>query len=122
MILGGDDEDVTVDTLYEYLNKGKKFILKVNINPNSLDEDAESEIRNWMDDSRKVLNDKLLDERTMLLSLPLRDFIIDTDLDKNNDKLPIFHILGCKIIQIYSKQQSGFDFYFAMMCEKIKKQ
>jgi len=122
LILDGDDNDIEIQDLYDLVQRGKKFLLKVTINPNSLDGDAESEIRNWMDDSSRVLNDKLLDERTMLLSLPLRDFIIDTALDGDDKSKPIFHIMGCKIIQIYPKKESHFDYFFAIMCEQIKEQ
>ena len=122
LIFDGDGNEMIIDDFYDLLKQGKKFLLKVNINPNSLENDAESELRTWIDDSDKVLKDRTLDERTMLLSLPLRNFIIDTAFDSDDDSLPIFHILGCKIIQIYPKKESNFDFYFAIMCEQIKKQ
>ena len=122
LILDGDDNDIEIGDLYDFVRNGKKFLLKVNINPNSLDGDAESELRNWLDDSSKVLNDKLLDNRTMLLSLPLRDFIIDTAENEDDDTKPIFQITNCRVIQIYPKKTSGYDYYFAIMCGEIKQQ
>jgi hypothetical protein len=122
LILDGDDYDIEISDLYDYLKAGKKFLLKININPNSLDGDAESEIRNWLDESNKVLNDTLLDNKTMLLSLPLRDFIIDTALGDDDSSNPIFHIRNCRVIQIYPKKESGYDYYFAIMCGEIKEQ
>lgn len=121
LILDGDDNDIEIKDLYEYEKAGKKFLLKININPNSLDEDAESELRKWLDESSKVLNDGLLDNKTMLLSLPLRNFIIDTDTDGDDTK-PIFHISNCRVIQIYPKKQSGYDYFFAIMCNEINEQ
>lgn len=120
-VVDGNDDDLSVDDFNEFISNGKKFILKININPNSLENDAESEIRNWMDDSDRVLEDHSLDNRTMLLTLPLRDFIIDTAVDGDDSK-PIFQLLGCKIIQIYKQKKSGYPYYFAIMVEKIMKQ
>ena len=121
LLLDGDDNDIQTQDLYDLVAEGKKCLLKININPNSLDEDAESEIRKWLDESDKVLNDKKLDNKTMLLSLPLRDFIIDTDTDGDESK-PIFHIINCRVIQIYPKENGGYSYYFAIMCGEIKKQ
>jgi hypothetical protein len=56
----------------------------------------------------------------MLLSLPLRDFIIDTATDDDESK-PVFHIINCRVIQIYPKK-TGCSYYFAIMCGEIKKQ
>lgn len=120
-VVDGNDDDLSVEDFNAFISNGKKFILKININPNSLENDAESEIRNWMDDSDRVLEDHSLDNRTMLLTLPLRDFIIDTAVDGDDSK-PIFQLLGCKIIQIYNQRKSGYPYYFAIMVEKIMKQ
>ena len=120
LILDGDDNDVQIQDFYDLVAAGKKCLLKININPNSLDGDAESEIRKWLDESNKVLNDKMLDNKTMLLSLPLRDFIIDTATDDDESK-PVFHIINCRVIQIYPKE-NGYSYYFAVMCGEIKKQ
>jgi hypothetical protein len=106
LLLDGDDNDIQTQDLYDLVAEGKKCLLKININPNSLDEDAESEIRKWLDESDKVLNDNKLDNKTMLLSLPLRDFIIDTATDGDESK-PIFHIINCRVIQIYPKKNGG---------------
>ena len=120
LVLDGDDNDVQIQDFYDLVAAGKKCLLKININPNSLDGDAESEIRKWLDESNKVLNDKMLDNKTMLLSLPLRDFIIDTATDDDESK-PVFHIINCRVIQIYPKE-NGYSYYFAVMCGEIKKQ
>lgn len=121
LIKDGNGNEVNVEYLQGYVESGKKFLLKVNINPNSLEEDAESELRTWLDDSKRVLSDTSLDNKTMLLSLPLRDFIIDTETgDTNGSNKPIYQILGCKVLQIYPKEKSGYDYYFAIMVEKIQ--
>lgn len=122
VISGCSGEDVSETYLSEMCTSNKKFLLKININPNSMEYDAESDMREWMDDSRMVLSDTSLDKRAMLMSLPLRDFIVDTDLDGKDSSKSIFRLLGCKIIQIYPKEKSGFDFCFAVMVSKIEEQ
>ncbi len=122
VISGCSGENISEEYLYKMCGSDKKFLLKVNINPNSMEYDAESDMRGWMDDSRMVLSDTSLDKRTMLMSLPLRDFIVDTDLEGKDNSKPVFHLLGCKIIQIYPREESGFDFCFAVMVSKIEEQ
>ena len=122
LIFDGYDNDININDLYNYLTSGKKFLLKININPNSLDGNAESELRYWLKESKNILKDTTLDNKTMLLSLPLRDFIIDTAIGNDDDDNPIFQILNCRVIQIYPKVESGYDYYFAIMCGEIKKQ
>jgi hypothetical protein len=121
LIKDGNGNEVNIEFLQGYVESGKKFLLKVNINPNSLEEDAESELRTWLDDSKRVLSDSSLDNKTMLVSLPLRDFIVDTETeDVNGSNKPIYQLLGCKVLQIYPKETSGYDYYFAIMVEKIQ--
>lgn len=120
-VTDADGDDIEINDLENYIRTGKKFLLKVNVNPNSLENDAESELRSWMDDSNRVLEDHTLDNRTMLLTLPLHDFILDTAVDGDESK-PIFQILGCKIIQIYNPKKTTYPYYFAIMIEKIIKQ
>ena len=111
-----DSNDLQIDGLDGFVKSGKKFLMKININPTSMDGDAESEMRNWIDESNSILLDEDLDNKTMLMALPLRDFIIDTngDDDKKGDK-PIYQLLGCKILKILDK----YPYYFTLMVEKI---
>ena len=46
-------KEISEDFFSEHDN-GKKFIITININPNSLEQEAESELRYWRDDSNGV--------------------------------------------------------------------
>lgn len=94
----------------EHRDKGDMFILILNINPNSLDYDAESELRFWIDDSKKVHNDKSLDTKTKLDFLPSRKLKIVLGQEQGI-------LENCKILQDYSNQK--YPFYFAIITNKI---
>ena len=97
-----------------FVNKnsaGKMFLLRLNINPNSMEGDAESEIRFWVDDSKKVHSDNALDDKMKLKILPRRSLIIE--LPSNKEAL----LSGCKVIQDFSDKK--FPFNFAIIVEKI---
>lgn len=119
VLFDANNNEIEIPDLYNYLRSGKKFILKVSINPLSMENDAESDIRAWMDESDKVLHDTALDQRTMLLSLPTRNFVIDTAVDGDDSK-PIFQVFDCKILQVYKKQTNRY--YFGMMVNEILEQ
>ena len=73
--------------------------------------DAESEIRFWVDDSKKVHSDNALDDKMKLKILPRRSLIIE--LPSNKEAL----LSGCKVIQDFSDKK--FPFNFAIIVEKI---
>ena len=110
LVLDSKKADIDGSVLEEYKNNGKMFILLLNINPNTLEGDAESEIRFWADESLRVQNDTTLDDKTKLLALPKRWLKI-----KNGDKTYILE--GCKILQVYSNKK--WPFYFGIIVEKI---
>jgi len=102
--------DIQKDFFEGHIEKGDMFIILININPNSLDNDAESEVRFWLDDSKRIHNDKSLDTETKLKALPVRGLKIKLD-----EKEAVLE--GCKILQDYSNQK--FPFYFAIIVNKI---
>lgn len=89
---------------------GKMFIVRLNINPTHIDFDGESELRFWIEDSMRLLNDPTLDDRTKLKSLPKRDIIIDAGNRK-------YTMGGCKILEKYAIKK--FPYYFAIIIEKL---
>lgn len=103
-------KEVDEDFLLSHIEKGDMFILILNINPNSLDGDAESEIRFWLDDSLGVQRDTEIDDKTKLRILPTRWFYLDI-----NGKQAV--IDNCKILQDYSSKKWPFN--FAIIVEKI---
>ena len=98
------------ETFFEpYIENGKMFILILNINPN-MEPDAESEIRFWLDDSKRIHNDQFIDTQTRLKALPIRGLKI---LIKDKEYI----LEGCKILQDYSDKK--YPFKFAIIVEKI---
>ena len=101
--------DIGEDFFEKHLKVGDMFILILNINPNTLSGDAESEVRFWMDDSMKVINDRRLPDDVKLKSLPGREYGLIV-----GDKT-VF-LSNCKMVQNYSKKNSPFN--FAIIVEK----
>lgn len=103
--------DITEDEILSHVTDGKMFILIVNINPNTVNEEAESELRFWMDDSRRVHEDiSLTDNKVKLMRLPVRDLGIKLD-GKN------YVMNGCKILENYSDRK--YPYHFAFIVTKI---
>lgn len=98
------------EDFFEEHNNGKKFIMTININPNSLEQEAESEIRYWRDDSNGVLNDKTLDNQTKIDSLMERNLGVEVNGKK-------YGLSRCKIICDYSTKE--FPFYYGVLVDSI---
>jgi hypothetical protein len=122
---GDDDNEVEVQALlldsgrnnfdeeflFDKADEEDMFVLIININPEGLDEDAESEIKYWLDDSYRVLGDEELDSETKLKALPPRDLkIVLSDGNK-------YTLNNCKIFEDYSDDR--YPLYFATIVEKI---
>ena len=103
-------KDIDEDFLLDHIDKGDMFILILNINPNTLNGDAESELRFWISDSLGVHNDSEIDDKTKLKMLPTRWFFLNVGRKRAV-------IENCKILQNYSSRK--FPFNFAIIVEKI---
>lgn len=102
-------KEVSEEFFSEHDN-GKKFIITININPNSLEQEAESELRYWRDDSNGVLNDKTMDNQTKIECLMRRDLGIE--LGGARKKLE-----DCRIIADFSNKD--FPYYYGILVSKI---
>lgn len=102
-------KEVSEEFFSEHDN-GKKFIITININPNSLEQEAESELRYWRDDSNGVLNDKTMDNQTKIECLMRRDLGIE--LGGTRKKLE-----DCRIIADFSNKD--FPYYYGILVSKI---
>ena len=109
-ITDADGNEIDTGKLDFIVNNGKMFIMKININPNTIDSDCESELKFWIDDSNKLLNDTALDNRTKIKHLPKKDMFIVLG-DKK------YMISGCKMFGMYRVDNA--PFYFATLIEKI---
>lgn len=109
--LVGDSKrkEIFEDFFKEHMNGGK-FIITININPNSLEQEAESEIRYWRDDSNGVLNDRFMDNQTKIERLMERSLGIEIEGKK-------YCLENCKIIADFSNEK--FPYYYGVLVNKI---
>lgn len=111
LLLDSDRNDFEEDELFDLADSENMFVLIINVNPDGLDEDAESEIKYWLEDSLRVWRDEEIDKRTKLLTSPPRDLkIVLSDGNK-------YTLKNCKIFEDYSDDR--FPLYFALIVEKI---
>ena len=111
LLLDGNRVDFKEDFLFDMIDEGRMFILIVNINPEGINEDAESEIKYWLEDSFRVWNDDTIDRSTKLKVTPPRDLKIKLSDGQT------YTLGNCKIFEDYSDDR--FPLYFAMLVERI---
>ena len=111
LLLDSNRNNFDEDFLFDKVDEEDMFVLIVNINPEGLDEDAESEIKYWIDDSFRVLDDDELDSETKLKALPPR--YLKIELSDGNK----YTLKNCKIFEDYSDEK--YPLYFAIIVEKI---
>lgn len=102
-------ENIDESFFDNYIEKNKMCILILNVNPN-MEPDAESELRFWLDDSKKIYNDKMIDTKTRLKALPQRGLKILIGKKE-------YILEGCKVLQDYPDEK--YPFKFAIIIEKI---
>lgn len=105
--------EVDEEYFINLVNNGKMSLLLININPNGLENNAEEELRFWVDDSMRIINDNLLDDRTRIKVLPTKTFGVEI-----NNKT--YTLKNCKLIE--NRSDKSFPFYFIIMIEKIIKE
>ena len=111
LLLDSDKNNFDEDYLYDMADSESMFVLIVNVNPEELDDGAESELKYWLDDSMRVWEDDELDKKTKLKVSPPRDLKIELS-DGNK-----YTLENCKIFEDYSDDR--YPLYFAMVVEKI---
>ncbi len=113
LVLDSNKKEFNEEKFYQLYEEGKNFVVILNVNPESIDFDAESEIKYWLDDSLAIWEDEKLDKKTKLLSSPTRELkIVLSDGNK-------YTLNNCKIFEDYSTDK--YPIYFAMFVEKITK-
>ena len=111
LLLDSNKNNFDEDYLYDMADSENMFVLIVNVNPEELDDGAESELKYWLDDSMRVWEDDELDKKTKLKVSPPRDLKIELS-DGNK-----YTLENCKIFEDYSDDR--YPLYFAMVVEKI---
>lgn len=109
VVKGANRADMEEETLLSMVNSGKMFILILDINPDTVSLNAKSELRFWMSDSNKVVNDRTLPDDVKIKSLIGRDYGIK--FGEHSVKL-----CNCKMVQDFSAGNHPFN--FAIIIEK----
>ena len=109
LILDSSRKDMTERALLDYVRMGNMFVLIVDLDEKTLTGDGESELKYWLEDCRKVINDDSLPDEVKLRSLQGRDYGIVV-----GDR--VVTIKNCKMVQNFSNNTH--PFYFAIIVEK----
>ena len=104
--------EIPDDWYNEVVTAGRMSIMVLNVHGKDVDYDAEEEIRFWVSDSAMILDDRRLDKKTRLNSLPTRDLELETKDSK-------YSLSRCKIVERY--KGTGYLYSFAIITEKITK-
>ena len=107
-LINGDD--VTINDIEELSRNGKMTMLNININPNNLDYDVYSDLKQWIGESMNIKNNINVSEKDKISMLPTRNFSIDI----NNF---IFNLKNIKIIK--DNGDKNFPFNFIALIDKI---
>lgn len=105
-------EEINEDFFINLLDRENAFLLLININPNDMHNNAEEEIKFWVDDSDRILNDYTLDDRTRIKALPIKTLGIELNGEDYN-------LINCKLIE--NRSDRKFPFYYIILVEKISK-
>lgn len=105
-------QEIFTDFFEEFSNNGAKTVVIVNINPNSIEPDAASELKYWVEDSNRVINDFSLDNKTKILSLPKTFFYVEAENEK-------YLLQDAKLVKDYSNKK--FPMNYAILVDKITK-
>ena len=114
LILNKNKEDMKEDEFTSLYNTDGLSIIMVNINPNSLTQESESELRYWIEESKRILRDNEIPNDVKIKSLPFCDFKIETE-GGAKAKLD-----GCKFVKNYASP--NFKYFFAILVYGIKEE
>lgn len=110
IFLNGSRNDMSEAELVQHVRRGDMFVMILNIVSDTLTGDGESELRYWLEDCIKVVNDNSLPDEVKLKSLQGRDYGVA--LSDGN----VVTIKNCKMVQDFSNKR--YPFYFAIIVEK----
>lgn len=103
--------DATTTDFMELNENGRMSVMNVNVNPNSIEYEAESEVRLWMGESARINSDRMMDNKSKFSALPKRDIKVMCDDDTH------FIMKNCKIIEDNSNK--SFPINLIVVIEKI---
>ena len=105
-----DGHDIKIENINQLSLNGKMSMFKLNINPNYLEYDVYSDLKQWIGESNNIKNNEKIDEKNKIAILPNRDMDIEVEGKK-------FTFNNVKIIKDCS--DNNFPFNFVILIEKI---
>lgn len=114
LLLDDEKNDIDDTFLEECVNDGSETLIIVNINPNTVDEDLCETLKYWIRTSDSILKDEHIDSDAKLSTLDGMNIGVSLS---NGQKLTMHN---CKMVDNYASPK--FQYYFAIMAEKITKQ
>ena len=107
LVLNGEKKDMKEEELVEMTKEPQIAIIILNINPNSLTQESESELRYWIEESKRVLYDTEMPDDIKIKSLPFIDFNMETE---GGTKVKLNE---CKFVKDYTTKE--YKYYFAVL-------
>lgn len=105
-----NNDKITINTLEKMVHDGKMVLLKININPNELDYDVYSDLKQWISESNNIKNNNNFNEKEKISILPTRK--INIEIDEFG-----FTFNNVKIIK--DESNAKFPFNIVVLIEKI---
>ena len=97
--------------VYKQIKKYDSIVIARHV---GADLDALSELRFWLDDSQRVLNDETLDDMAKIKYLPKRELAIKIEEETYTKR---YNLKNCKMIENRSNEKA--PYLFVLMIEKI---
>ena len=107
LVLNGEKKNMKEEELVEMTKEPRIAIIILNINPNSLTQESESELRYWIEESKRVLYDTEMPDDIKIKSLPFIDFNMETE---GGTKVKLNE---CKFVKDYTTKE--YKYYFAVL-------
>lgn len=103
--------DLTKDTIVNFIDNQKMCILEININPDSIDYDVETEVKTWIGDSNNINRNTSIDNKQKMNILSGKDIEVDVP------EVGRINLMNCKILQDNSTRNSPMN--VIVIVEKI---
>ena len=105
-----DNNEIDINYFLDCVKNEKMSLLNININPNNLDYDVYSDLKQWLSESNSIKNIANISEKDKIGLLPFRNMSIEIENT-------IFSLENAKVIR--DNSDKNFPFNFIILIEKI---
>lgn len=111
IMLDINKNDMTIENLIKYFQAEETFAAFLEMNPDTMDEEFETEIRLWKNTHEKINGYKLATDEWKAFHEPTRN--IKMSLDFENGSVSYADLKNCRIFEVYN------SYIFVVVVEKI---